>query len=117
MKAKVERIIIDNLGSYLGMEKGCFVIKDRKGNVRRYSMFENDSHIKTRLAQYEAFHNGKGIKIAKTIVESKIESQNMVLKEYSLRQLDITTLKAKIERLESKSLKDVRKRLLPIEGL
>lgn len=40
----------------------------------------------------------------------------MVLKELSLKQLDIMTLKAKIESIESKNLKDVRKRLLLIEG-
>ncbi|MEM5854610.1 MAG: CRISPR-associated endonuclease Cas1 [Candidatus Aenigmatarchaeota archaeon] len=162
MRAKVEKIIIDGQGYYLGMQKGCFVVKDREGNVKRYPMFENeigeiiltsgnfistgvlaccgfwdipvvvttknlkpiavlrslddDSHVKTRIAQYEALHNGKGITIAKTIVESKIESQNMVLKEYSLRQLDITTLKTKIQSIKSNNLKDVRKRLLPIEG-
>lgn len=77
---------------------------------------DDDSHVKTRIAQYEALKNGKGIQIAKTIVFSKIESQNMVLREYSLRQLDIMSFKAKIENLETKSLKETRKRLLPIEG-
>ncbi|MEM3550574.1 MAG: CRISPR-associated endonuclease Cas1, partial [Candidatus Bathyarchaeia archaeon] len=77
---------------------------------------DDDSHVKTRIAQYEALRNGKGIKIAKTIVSSKIETQNMLLKEYSLRQLDIMTLKAKIDGIESNNLKDLRKRLLPIEG-
>ncbi|MEM3700703.1 MAG: CRISPR-associated endonuclease Cas1 [Candidatus Bathyarchaeia archaeon] len=162
MRAKLQRIVIDNCGSYLGMQKGCFVVKDREGNVQRFPMFENeigeivltggnfvstsvlascgfwdipitimtknfkpiavlkslddDSHVKTRIAQYEALKNGKGITIAKTIVESKIESQNIILKRYSLKQLDIMTLKAKIEKLESNNLKDLRKRLLPIEG-
>jgi len=162
MRAKVERIIVDGHGSYLGMQKGCFVLRDREGNVRRYPMFENeigeivvssgnfistsvlascgfwdipvivktrngnpvavlrslddDSHVKTRLAQYEALHNGKGVTIAKTIVLSKIESQNMVLKEHGLKQLDVLTLKSKIHSIESNNIKDVRKRLLPIEG-
>lgn len=162
MKAKTLKIMLDGHGFYLGMEKGCFVVKDREGNVNRYPMFENeigeivltsgnfistsvlaccgfwgipivvltrnhkpiavlrslddDSYVRTRIAQYEALYNGKGIEIAKTIVSSKIESQNMVLKEYSLRQLDVTALKGKIQSLKSKSLKDLRKRLLPIEG-
>jgi len=144
------------------MEKGCFVVRDREGNVKRYKLFENeigeitvtsgnfistsvlascgfwdipviiktrngnpvavlrslddDSHVKTRIAQYEALHNGMGITIAKTIVLSKIESQNMVLKEHGLKQLDIMTLKSKIHSIESNNIKDVRKRLLPIEG-
>lgn len=28
--------------SYLGMEKGCFVIRDRNGETERYPMFENE---------------------------------------------------------------------------
>jgi len=46
----------------------------------------------------------------------KASEKNMVLKDYSLRQLDITTLKTKIQSIKSNNLKDVRKRLLPIEG-
>jgi CRISPR-associated protein Cas1 len=162
MKAKVLRICIDGNGCYLGMEKGCFVVKDRHGNMERIPLFENeigeivvssgnfistsvlascgfwdipvivktrngnpvavlrslddDSHVKTRIAQYEALRNGKGIEIAKTIVYSKIESQNMVLRKYGLEQHDLTAIKNRIENLESVSLKDVRRRLLPIEG-
>jgi len=162
MMAKAERIIINGHGSYLGMEKGCFILRDKVGNIKRYPMFENeigeivvtsgnfistsvlaccgfwdipiivktrngnpvavlrslddDSHVQTRIAQYEALHNGKGITIAKTIVCSKIESQNMVLEEYGLKQLDITTLENKIKNIKSDNIKDVRKRLLPIEG-
>jgi len=156
------KIVLDGHGSYLGMEKGCFVVKDKHGNVERVPLFENeigeititsgnfistsvlascgfwdipvvvktrngnpvavlrslddDSHVKTRIAQYEALKNGKGVTIAKTIVVSKIESQNMVLKKHCLRQHDLMTVKTKIESIEPKNLKDVRKRLLPIEG-
>jgi CRISPR/Cas system-associated endonuclease Cas1 len=41
---------------------------------------EDDSHVKTRIAQYEALRNGKGIVIAKQIVLSKVQGQNAVLK-------------------------------------
>jgi len=162
MRAKVQKIVLDKYGSYLGMEKGCFTVKDREGNVQRYPLFENeigevvlksgnavstgalasmgfwgidvliltrkgkpvamlsglddDSHVKTRACQYEALKNGKGMKIAKTIVLSKIESQNIVLREYSLRQHDLMTIKAKIESLNFDSLKELRKRLLQVEG-
>jgi CRISPR-associated protein Cas1 len=77
---------------------------------------DDDEHTKTRICQYEAIKNGKGIQIAKEIVYSKIESQNIILREYSLRQHDLMIYKAKIQSLNSNSLKDVRKRLLPIEG-
>jgi len=162
MKAKIQKIILNGNGSYLGMQKGCLILKDRKGNIRRYPMFESeigeiiitsgnfisssvlascgfwsipltvmtknfkpiavlrslddDEHTKTRVCQYEAVKNGKGIQIAKEIVYSKIESQNIILREYSLRQHDLMIYKAKIQSLNSNSLKDVRKRLLPIEG-
>jgi CRISPR-associated protein Cas1 len=162
MKAKTQKIVLNGNGSYLGMEKGCFIVKDKDGNVQRFPMFEeeigeiivssgnfistsvlascgfwsipltvmtknlkpiavlrnldDDEYIKTRLAQYEAYKNGKAITTAKEIVLSKIESQNLILKEYSLRQHDLMTFKAKIQSLNSKSLKEVRKRLLPIEG-
>jgi CRISPR/Cas system-associated endonuclease Cas1 len=50
---------------------------------------EDDSHVKTRLCQYEALSNGKGIAIAKQFLISKIEGQNAVLKKYGLRSLDV----------------------------
>ncbi len=121
VRAKVEKIVLDGCGSYLGMEKGCFVVKDKHGEMRKYPLFESeigevvlksgnyvsvgalaslgfweidvliltqrgkpvamlksldsDSHVKTRICQYEALKNGKGVRIAKQIVLSKIEGQ------------------------------------------
>jgi CRISPR/Cas system-associated endonuclease Cas1 len=34
----VERIILDGFGSYLGMKRGCFVVKDREGEEQRYPL-------------------------------------------------------------------------------
>jgi len=114
------------------MEKGCFVVRDKEGNEKRYPLFENeigevvlksgnsvstgalaslgfwdidcliltqkgkpvamlrslddDSHVRTRLCQYEAYQNGKGIEIAKQFVMSKIEGQNIVLSKYGLER-------------------------------
>ncbi len=162
MKAKTQKIVLNGNGSYLGMQKGCFIVKDKRGNIKRYPMFESeigeiiitsgnyisssvlascgfweipivvmtknlkpvavlrslddDERVKTRLAQYESIKNGKGVQIAKQIILSKIESQNIILRRYSLRQHDLMFFKAKIESLNSNSLKDIRKRLLPIEG-
>jgi len=105
--SKTQKIILDGQGSYLGMEKGCFYVKDRKGNSEKYPLlekeigevvlksgnavstgalaslgfwdidvmimtqrgrpvamlksFDDDSHVKTRLCQYEAYGNEKGI--------------------------------------------------------
>jgi CRISPR-associated protein Cas1 len=77
---------------------------------------EDDSHVKTRICQYEALKNGKGLEIAKQIVLSKIEGQNMVLRKYGLGQLDLTDFKCRVEGLESKSLREARYRLNQIEG-
>jgi CRISPR-associated protein Cas1 len=54
--------------------------------------------------------------IAKEIVYSKIQSQNLVLQKYGVEQHDLMMVKAKIQSLNSNSLKEVRKKLLPIEG-
>ena len=35
------KLILDGYGSYLSMEKGCYVVKDKHGNVNKYPMFEN----------------------------------------------------------------------------
>jgi hypothetical protein len=40
--SKVSKLILDDHGSYLGMEKGCFTVKDKNGKVERYPLFENE---------------------------------------------------------------------------
>jgi len=77
---------------------------------------EDDSHIKTRISQYKALENGKGLEIAKQIVLSKLEGQNMVLRKYGLEQLDFSAFKSRIEGLNCDSLKEARYRLNQIEG-
>ena len=76
----------------------------------------NDCDIKTRLAQYQATQNEKGMYIAKTIVLKRIETQNTLLKKYGLRQHDFMRVKQTIERLDETNLKALRRKLLPIEG-
>jgi len=155
------KLILDGNGSYLGMEKGCFVLKDKKGRVDKFPLFEqeigevilksgnsvstgalaslgfwdidvlimtsrgrpvamlksldDDSHVKTRLCQYEAVNNGKGIYIAKQIVMSKLLSQNIILNKYLLETHDLE-FKDKIEKLESSDLETFRRKLNGIEG-
>lgn len=159
MKTKVLKIALDGRGSYLGMEKGCFVVRDKEQNVQRYPLFENeigevvlksgnlvstgalaslgfwdidvlittqkgqpvamlkglddDSHVKTRISQYEASKNGKGISIAKKIVGARIETENLVLRKYGLRQHDLLTVKRAIEGVNSGT---ITTRLMAIEG-
>lgn len=33
MKSKTLKLTLDGYGSFLGMEKGCFTVRDREGNV------------------------------------------------------------------------------------
>ena len=40
--SKTQKIILDSHGSYLGMEKGCFVVRDKKGNYEKYPLFEKE---------------------------------------------------------------------------
>ena len=156
-----QKLILDGNGSYLGMQKGCFTIKDKNGEVERYPLFEkeisevvlksgncvstdalaslgfwdidvmvmtqrgrpvamlksldDDSHVKTRLCQYEAYNSLKGITIAKQFVISKLEGQNQVLKKYGLRNHGFS-FKEKIKNIEEESLDKIRARLHGIEG-
>ncbi len=48
----------------------------------------DDDHVKTRIGQYEALKNGKGLETAKQIVLAKIRGQNELLKKYGLKWLD-----------------------------
>jgi CRISPR/Cas system-associated endonuclease Cas1 len=41
MKTKTVKIALEGYGSYLGMEKGCFTVKNREGQTKRYPLFEN----------------------------------------------------------------------------
>jgi CRISPR/Cas system-associated endonuclease Cas1 len=41
MKTKTVKITLESFGSHLGMEKGCFIVKDREGKTERYPLFEN----------------------------------------------------------------------------
>lgn len=162
VRAKVSKLILSSQGSYLGMEKGCFTVKDENGNVVKYPLFESeigevvlksgnavstgalaslgfwgidalivtqkgkpvamlkslddDSHVRTRIAQYEALNNGKGLNIAKQIILGKITGENLLLQRYGLRQHDLMSVKSKIEKIDTSDLKMLRRKLLPIEG-
>ena len=88
-------------------------------NGRPIAMLKNladDSHVKTRIAQYESLSNGKGIDIAKQIIIAKLLSQNLILKKYGLRQHDLMRIKETINELETQDLGLLRKRLTNIEG-
>ena len=76
---------------------------------------DDDSHVKTRLCQYEASSNEKGIYLARQFVISKIEGQNQVLKKYGLKRHDLSVIE-KINSLKTNDVKRLRSRLMAIEG-
>ena len=160
--SRSQSIVMDGYGSYLGMEKGCFIVKDREGEVERYPLLENeikevvlrsgnsvstgalaslgfwdvdtliltqrgrpvamlqslddDSHVKTRLCQYEAYNGEKRAYIAKQIVLSKMKGQNILLEIYSLQPHDEEAITSKIDKLEASNSVSFGQKLNGIEG-
>ena len=41
-QAKAKKIVLTDYGSYLGMEKGCFLLKDKNGEEKKYPLFEEE---------------------------------------------------------------------------
>lgn len=160
VRAKTQKLILDKNGEYLGMEKGCFAVKGKDGNVSKYPLFESeigevvlksgnavstgalaslgfwgidtlimtqkgrpvamlrslddDSHVKTRICQYEALRDGRAFDIAKQFVKAKIQGQNIILKKYGLKT--DTSVKLRINAIETKDLKTLRTKLMQIEA-
>jgi CRISPR-associated endonuclease Cas1 len=42
MKSKIAKIFLDDAGSFLGRGEGCLIVSDRKRNVEKYPLFENE---------------------------------------------------------------------------
>lgn len=41
-KAKTEKLFLVNYGSFLGMEKGCLVVRNKKGKEQKYPLFDDE---------------------------------------------------------------------------
>jgi CRISPR-associated protein Cas1 len=74
-----------------------------------------DSHVETRICQYEALKNGKGLQIAKQIVLAKVRGYNEVLKKYGLRSLDYYRFSQSVKGLKG-DLDSIRNKLMSYEG-
>lgn len=77
---------------------------------------EDNNNVETRINQYKALENGKGIQIAKQLVLSKIEGQNQVLEKYHLEPFDMHKIKGLIEMITATELKAYRRRLIHVEA-
>jgi CRISPR-associated protein Cas1 len=162
MKTRNVKVALEGFGELLGREKGCLVVKNRKGESRRYPLLErsiseiqirtgnlvssgaiasisfwnipcifltqygnpiailkplsDDDHVKTRICQYEALTNGKGIEIAKQIVLAKIKGQNELLKYYGLKWHDSFRYSQAVKSLNDNDVGRLRNRLMSMEG-
>ncbi len=161
MKTRNVKIALEGFGSYLGMQRGSFVVRDKEGKEKRYPLFESeigevqirsgntvssgaltsigfwqidclllsgrgrpvailrsledDSHVSTRIAQYESLKNGKFSDIAKQFVLSKIEGQNQVLSKYGLKRFDYSYVE-RIRDVQESDTRALRVKLTNIES-
>ena len=76
-----------------------------------------DSHVKTRIKQYEAHSNQLGVTIAKSIAKAKIEAQASLLNKHEI-DCDRQRKRAleNIEKLEANSVDQIRAKIHSIEG-
>jgi len=78
---------------------------------------EDNSHVKTRLCQYQAYlDKDKTIKIMKIILKAKIEGQNKVLEKYDLKPLDYSIIERQIDGVYAENLETARRKLMQIES-
>jgi CRISPR-associated protein Cas1 len=75
----------------------------------------DDSHVETRVGQYRALENGKAPELAKTIIISKIEGQNQLLKKYGMKRIDFSVMQI-IKNLDVDNYQSLRRRIMGIEG-
>jgi len=77
-------VTVGALASLCFWEIDTLILTRRGKPVGMVRSVEYDSHVKTRLCQYEAYTNDKTMHIGKQIVLAKIKGQNMVLRKYGL---------------------------------
>ena len=94
----------------------CLILTQRGNPVGILKSLSDDSHVRTRICQYEALTNGKGVKIAKEITLAKIEGQNQLLKKYGLKWHDSFRYSQAIRALDETDLNLIRNKLMSYEG-
>jgi CRISPR/Cas system-associated endonuclease Cas1 len=67
--------------------------------VAMLKSLDDDSHVKTRICQYEALKNEKAEYVAKQLILGKFEGQNQVLSKYRLKRHDYS-IQQKIKNLK-----------------
>ena len=41
-RSRTEKIALEGYGSYMGRDERCFIIRDREGNIQRYSQYQKE---------------------------------------------------------------------------
>jgi CRISPR-associated protein Cas1 len=96
----------------------CLILTASGKPVATMKALDDDSHVKTRICQYEAYKNRKGVEIAKQLVLGKIEAQKQLLRKYNLNPLCSEKIpeKEKIKLLYAEKIEKIRNKLTSIEG-
>lgn len=94
----------------------CLILTQRGNPVGILKSLSDDSHVKTRISQYEALRSDKGLEIAKQFVLGKLVGSNLLLEKYGLRRLDSFRFSEQIKSLDEKDIGILRNRLTSIEG-
>jgi CRISPR-associated protein Cas1 len=76
----------------------------------------SSAHVKTRIKQYEAYYNSKGVEIAKAILSAKINNQIALLEKHGFDGHKLDYLVAKLSKIKGEKIDDVRTRLMSIES-
>ena len=76
----------------------------------------SSAHVKTRIKQYEAYYNSKGVEIAKTILNAKIQNQTVLLERYGFNGHKLDYLVEKLSKIGGGKIDDLRPRLTGIES-
>lgn len=115
MILKSGNLVSTGVLSALGFWAIDVLITTRNGYpIAMLKNIEDDSHVKTRICQYEALKNGKAKYLAKQFVIGKIDGQNRVLRKYGL---DVKENVAKVvELVNYDDLKSLSRRLKWLEG-
>ncbi len=73
------------------------------------------ANVKTRIKQYEAYYNSKGVEIAKAILSAKINNQTALLERHGFdgRKLNIVE---KLPKIDGEKVDNIRPRLMGIES-
>jgi CRISPR-associated protein Cas1 len=94
----------------------CVFLTQRGHPVAMLKSLADDSHVETRISQYEALSNGRGLDVAKQFVLGKLTGYEELLKKYGLRRLDSFHYSTQIKAICEKDLKILRNMLISVEG-